>query len=135
MFLKKEEPLQHEVYNTKGIALNGYDMVAIVDQATIIKGNEEMVYPYKKVNWHFSSQENLEKFKNNPEHYIPQYGGYCAFGMSRGYKATTEIETWTLVGDKLFLNYNLEVKNDWLQNQQEFIKMADSNWATFKHKD
>lgn len=133
-FLKKDKPLESEIYNTSGIALNGYDMVDLVDLSTIKKGKREIMFSHKEVEWLFSSHENLERFRNNPERYIPQYGGYCTYGMSKGYKATTQIETWTLVDGKLFMNYNLDIKQDWLLNQKEFIQKADRNWSTIHHK-
>ena len=71
-------------------------------------------------------------FKANPEKYVPQFGGYCAYGTSRGYKAETDPEAWTIADGKLYLNYNLEVRATWNANQAEFINKANANWPTVK---
>ena len=63
---------------------------------------------------------------------MPQYGGYCAYGLSNGYKASITPEAFTIVDDKLYLNYNLEVKAEWLKQQKERIEKANINWEKLK---
>lgn len=133
-WIKKDKNLEEKIYSPNGIALNGYDMVDLVDHTTLQKGKKELAYTYQNAEWHFSSLENLNTFKRHPEQYVPQYGGYCAYGMSKGYKAPTEIETWTKVEGKLFLNYNQDVKKNWVNNRDTFIQQANTNWSTFQHQ-
>jgi hypothetical protein len=76
----------------------------------------------------------MEDFKANPEKFAPQYGGYCAYGMSKGYKAPTDPQAWTIAGDKLYLNYNKDVQQTWSKSQQEFIEKADKNWPEIAKK-
>ncbi|RXR28876.1 YHS domain-containing protein [Flavobacterium piscinae] len=133
-FIVKDKNLDAAIYSTNGMALNGYDMVDLVDHSTLQKGNKEIYYTYQETDWYFSSLENRNTFASNPEQYIPQYGGYCAYGMSKGYKAPTQIETWSIVEGKLYLNYNLEVKKIWINNQKDFIQQADKNWSTIQLK-
>jgi YHS domain-containing protein len=133
-WIKKDKNLEEKIYSPNGIALNGYDLVDLFDHSTIQKGKTEIAYSFQNTTWYFSSHENLNTFKRNPDQYIPQYGGYCAYGMSKGYKAPTQIETWTKVAGKLYLNYNQDVKKNWMNNQNTFIQQADKNWSTFQHK-
>jgi hypothetical protein len=65
---------------------------------------------------------------------MPQFGGYCAFGMSRGYKAETQPNAWTIVEGKLYLNYNTDVRQKWNEDQAGFIQKANENWAKVKQK-
>ncbi len=83
----------------------------------------------------FSSSENLELFKRNPEQYAPQYGGYCAYGMSEGHKAPTEIETWKILNNKLYFNYNQQVQKYGTRIFQGHIQQADKNWDKIKSKE
>jgi hypothetical protein len=76
----------------------------------------------------------LNLFKTSPEKYMPQFGGYCAFGMSRGYKAETQPNAWTIVEGKLYLNYNTDVRQKWNEDQAGFIQKANENWAKVKQK-
>ena len=94
-----------------------------------------MVYNWNEANWYFSSQKNLDQFKANPEKYAPQYGGYCAFGLSNGYKAPTDEDAWTIENDKLYLNYSLQVRQEWNKDRQQRIKQADQNWPSVRDKE
>src|ERR1043165_7150382 len=80
---------QDEIYVKDNAAISGYDVVAYFKESKPVKGIAEFTVSYKGVNWLFANKENAEQFKLNPEKYEPQYGGYCAFGCSRGYKAKT----------------------------------------------
>ena len=125
---------QDEIYAKEGVAVNGYDVVAYFKEAKPVKGIATNSVTYKGANWIFSSKENAELFKANPEKYEPEYGGYCAFGCSRGYKAKTSPDAWTIVDGKLYLNYNTDVRDTWNKDQQGYIKKADANWINIKYK-
>jgi YHS domain-containing protein len=123
-----------EIYSTSDGAIKGYDPVGIFTQNKAVQGEKSITYEWKGATWHFASKESKEIFAANPEKYAPQYGGYCAYGMSKGYKAPTEIDTWTIVDSKLYFNYNQSVKTEWNKKQAEFIIKADQNWPTAKSK-
>jgi hypothetical protein len=74
----------------------------------------------------------LDSFKNSPEKFSPQYGGYCAYGMAEGHKAPTEADTWTLVDGKLYFNYNQQVKESWSKDIPTYIVQANQNWEQIK---
>ena len=115
--------------NTKdGIAIQGYDPVAYFesDKATI--GQKEITTNFKDAVYYFSSEKNKVLFLKNPDKYAPQYGGFCAYGMSNGYEAPTQPEAFTIVDNKLYLNYNLKVKEMWLKEQTSRIEKANINW-------
>ena len=76
----------------------------------------------------FSSQENLDLFKEDPQKYEPQYGGYCAFAVAKGTTASIKPELFTIHDGKLYLNYNKKINDQWLDNKENFIKSADANW-------
>ncbi len=125
---------QDEIYVKDNAAINGYDAVAYFKEGKPVKGTAEFSVSYKGVNWNFANKENAEQFKSDPEKYAPQYGGYCAFGCSRGYKAKTSPDAWTIVDGKLYLNYNTDVRDTWNKDQQGYIKKADANWINIKYK-
>ncbi len=116
------------VFVTDAGAIRGYDPVAYFTQSKPVKGTPELKYAWKGADWHFASKENLDAFKADPEKYAPQYGGYCAYGTSSGYKAPTEAGAWTIVDNKLYLNYNRKVKETWSKDTPGYIKKADANW-------
>jgi YHS domain-containing protein len=123
-----------EVFAPDGKALNGYDAVAFFQDSKPVMGADSLSYSYKDVKWLFSTRAHLDAFKTQPEHFVPQYGGYCAYGTAEGHKAPTKPETWTIVNDKLYFNYNLKVKDAWSKDEQALIEKADKNWPELKDK-
>lgn len=121
-----------DVFITDNQAIGGYDPVAYFTESKPVKGNPDFSYAYKDATWLFSSAANRDAFKAAPDKYMPQYGGYCAYGTSQGHKAPTEPEAWTIVDGKLYLNYNPKVKTKWSENQAENIKAADQQWPKLK---
>jgi YHS domain-containing protein len=122
------------VFSTKKGAIQGYDPVAYFTLGKEVKGTETDTLVFQNATWHFADQANLNLFKTSPEKYMPQFGGYCAFGMSRGYKAETQPNAWTIVEGKLYLNYNTDVRQKWNEDQAGFIQKANENWAKVKQK-
>jgi YHS domain-containing protein len=115
-------------YNTKGTAINGYDPVAYFLQNKAVEGTDSYATDWSGSKWKFISQANLDSFKIAPEKYAPQYGGYCAYGCSENHKAPTDPNAFTIVGNKLYLNYSLKVKEFWLKDTVGKIKAADGYW-------
>ncbi len=122
------------VYQTDGIAIHGYDAVAYFQNEKPVKGKKEFEHQWTGAMWRFSSAENRDLFIKEPERYSPQYGGYCAYGMSSGYAAPTRPEAWSVVQGKLYLNYNLEVRKIWEKDRPGHIARADVNWPQIPKK-
>ncbi len=113
---------------TNGYAIKGYDPVAYFLKNKAVKGSDSYSYDWSGSKWKFSSKANLDSFKLSPEKYAPQYGGYCAYGCSENHLAPTDPHAFTIVGNKLYLNYSLEVKEYWLKDTTGKIKAADGYW-------
>lgn len=119
---------KHPVYVEKGVAINGYDPVAYFAQRAPVKGSELFKVEHEQVIWLFSSAENLAQFEHQPERYLPQYGGYCAYAMSHGFVVDTVPEAFTVLNDKLYLNYSLGVRETWLEDTKSYVDRADKQW-------
>ena len=135
IFLSYSSPAQKaEVFQMDGAAIRGYDPVAFFKEQKPVKGSTEFKSQWKGATWFFTSKENMDAFSHSPEAYAPQYGGYCAYGTARGYKAPTQIDTWTIVNGKLYLNYNKTVKDLWSNDTPGYIRKADGHWPVIKNK-
>lgn len=110
------------------LALQGYDPVAYFESNKAVQGNKEITADYNEARYCFTSEKNKTLFLNNPSQYEPQFGGYCAYGMSNGYEAPIQPEAFTIVDNKLYLNYNLKVKEMWTKEQAVRIEKAKVNW-------
>lgn len=124
-----------EVFAPEGKAIKGYDPVAFFRASKPVMGQDSLSYNWKNATWLFSNRKNMEDFKRDPEKYAPQYGGYCAYGTSQGHKAPTETDTWTIVNDKLYFNYNKKVQEIWLKDEQPLIEKANQQWPGIKNKE
>ena len=111
-----------------GIAVGGYDPVAYFKDGAPREGSAAFMTEWQGVMWRFSSAENLAAFKQNPQSFAPQYGGYCAFAVAKGATAKGEPLAWTIAGGKLYLNYSKAVRSTWRQDIPGNIAKADGNW-------
>ena len=75
---------------------------------------------------YFSTMSNRETFTAHPERFVPQYAGYCAWGVARGYKAAIDPESFTI--GKLYLNYSPPVFVSWRKDIPGYLRQADHNW-------
>ncbi len=124
-----------DVFQKDGIAIRGYDPVAYFKQNKPVKGIETIAYDWNGVKWLFYSDENKEEFKANPEKFAPQFGGYCAYGLSENHKSPTDPDAFTIVDGKLYLNYSLKVKELWNKDIPGRIKKANELWPALKSKE
>jgi YHS domain-containing protein len=120
--------------SAENLAIKGYDTVSYFAENGAVKGNPQYEFAWNGAKWLFSSRENMEKFKQNPEIYAPQFGGYCSFAVSHGYTAEGDPEAWKVVDGKLYLNYNQNVKEKWEAEQRKLIEDGNKNWQEFKTK-
>ena len=124
-----------EVFNSPDGAIHGYDPVAYFKENKPVKGDKKYSLSWKSASWYFANQQNLDAFKANPGKYAPQYGGYCAYGLANGYKATTDPDAWVISEGKLYLNYDKDVQVKWKKKQSEYIHSADKIWPGIKDKE
>lgn len=109
-------------------AINGYDPVAYFKEDKAVVGNTEITYQWKNADWSFSNEENKELFVKNPEKYAPQYGGFCAFAVTKGFTANSDPNTFEIIDDKLYLFDSEDVKADWRANLEESLQKGNANW-------
>lgn len=118
----------------QGVALKGFDAVAYFAVENAVEGSPTHEYVWNGAKWLFSTAENLQKFKQDPEAYAPQYGGYCSYAVSKGYTADGDPNAWKIVDGKLYLNYDQEVKEMWEKDEGQNIQKGEEHWVEFKTK-
>ena len=116
------------VYAVDGVAIKGYDPVAYFTDKKPVKGKAEFSYDWQGAKWLFASAEHRDAFAKAPEKYAPQYGGYCAYGVSQGAAVKVEPDLWTVVDGKLYLNYDKSVQKTWEKDIPGYIAQADKKW-------
>lgn len=115
-------------FSRGGSAINGYDPVAYFTEKRPQKGSKTNSLSWNGALWLFKSSKNKALFEANPHKYAPQYGGYCAYAVSKGATAKTEPDAWEIKSGKLYLNYNRTVHSIWKRDVPGNISRANANW-------
>jgi hypothetical protein len=115
--------------DSSGVAIKGYDTVAYFTEGQAIKGNPEFAFSWQDAQWYFSNARHRDLFAANPELYAPQFGGYCANGLSKGKVVAADPEEWTIVDGKLYIKFNRSARDSWRQDKTAKIKKAEEKWA------
>ena len=118
-----------------GLALDGHDPVAFFTDARPVKGRPEYTARYQGAEYRFATMEHQAAFAADPAKYAPQFGGFCAYGLSRGHTASVEIDTWQIVDGRLLLNYNQSVRKQFDAERTENLRKADANWPGVVEKE
>ncbi|MDM5147459.1 YHS domain protein [Candidatus Persebacteraceae bacterium Df01] len=111
-----------------GLGADGYDVISYFNDSKAVKGNEIYEEEWGGVLWRFISHKNRKQFFQDPQRYIPQYGGHCAYGVAQGYLVRGDPMAWSIRDDKLYLNYSQGIRTAWLANAQEFIRRSELSW-------
>jgi hypothetical protein len=114
------------------VAIKGYDTVAYFTEGQAMKGNSKLVASWNDAEWHFANVAHRDLFTANPERYAPQFGGFCANGLSKGKKVAADPEAWTIVDGKLYIKFSKAARDRWSKNRAENIKKAEESWAKYQ---
>lgn len=112
----------------RGLAVKGYDVVAYFVDGRAVPGTAAFEHAVGGVRYRFASAANRDRFAQEPQRYVPQYGGFCAYAVSKGYTADTDPLAWKIVDGRLFLNYDRDVQKIWEQDIPGRIQTGDANW-------
>ncbi len=117
-----------------GTAIEGIDPVAYFTDGRLVKGSPQHEARWMETKWQFASAANRAAFIAEPEKYAPQFGGCCAWAVSRGCTASIDPEAWTVHGGKLYLNYSKSVRAQWAEDISGNIAKGEANWPAIRAK-
>lgn len=120
---------------TTGLALRGHDPVAYFTAGAPTPGDVNITAEHNGATYRFATKANRDAFKADPAKFVPQYGGFCAFGTAMGYKVDGDPQVWSIVDNKLYLNLSKAVQTRWDEDRPGFIKTADGKWTAIADKD
>lgn len=115
------------------LALHGYDPVAYFTAGNPVRGTDALVHVHDGAAYRFSNAAHLDAFKRDPDRYMPQYGGFCAYGVSVGKKFDGDPTLWKIEDGKLYLNLNEEIYATFLKDVDGNIEKAEGNWPKIVH--
>ncbi len=116
------------------LALHGYDPVAYFTEGRARLGTAAFTAKHDGAAYRFASQAHKEMFEKNPERYVPQFGGFCAYGVAVGAKFDGDPTLFRVVNDKLYLNLNPDIQATWTKDVPGNIAKANRNWTKIREK-
>lgn len=116
------------------LAVHGYDPVAYFTEGKPMRGSDSLVHVHDGAAYRFASAEHLAMFEADPAKYLPQYGGFCAYGVSVGKKFDGDPNFWTVADGRLYLNLNEEISDTFNKDVAGAIEKADRNWTDIRRK-
>jgi YHS domain-containing protein len=115
--------------DSQGIILKGSDPVAFFKEGKPVQGNPEIATTYHGATYLFASDANKADFDKDPEKYVPQYGGFCAYGVSLGVLADPEgPNSFIIYKGKLYVCGNQGALKSFKTDIDKNIDTADKNW-------
>jgi YHS domain-containing protein len=119
-------------YAFSTVGVGGYDVVAYHTQNKALRGTGFHAARYEGVTYLFASKANHDTFLANPGRYLPEFGGYCAFGASVGKKIYADPTVWKLVDGKLYLNVDSKIQKKFEGDLRGNLDKAYANWPKLK---
>ncbi|GAA0772932.1 YHS domain-containing protein [Roseibium denhamense] len=118
-----------------GLALRGVDPVSYFTNGAPEDGDFSITSVHNGATYRFTSEDNKDLFEQNPEKYLPQYGGFCAFGTAMGVKVDGDPDLWKIVDGKLYLNLSESIQERWKKDTAGFIAKGDDQWTEIENVD
>ena len=145
-----------------GVVLKGYDVVAyhaLQPSEPGVQGVPAHSHTLKRENatytFHFVNEANRRAFSVNPEAYLPEFGGFCSYGIANEWNSVevppecADCETgwpwsqaimgppagvengWSIIAGRLYFNINPRYKALWESNAMDNIARARLRWQNY----
>lgn len=110
------------------VMLKGADVVAYFTQNRHVQGQARIKSVYEDVTFRFASAENKMLFDRDPKKYLPEYGGYCANGISYGIPWGGDADRFKMVGGKLYIFGGQGSLDGWNIDEKRNLDLAEKYW-------
>ena len=120
--------------NGQRVALKGYDPVSYFTPGKPEQGSSQYIFAFDDTTYWFTSAEHRDKFASDPEHYAPQFDGYCAIQLSRGNKVEADPEAFAITNGKLYV---FSMKKGMALFGRESVTIAEKaneNWPKMRNQ-
>ncbi|MEO9477071.1 MAG: YHS domain-containing (seleno)protein [Cyclobacteriaceae bacterium] len=132
---------QVQPVDENGLAIGGYDVVAYFSN-NAEKGSARYTATYEDATYQFVNAQNRDAFKKNPSRYLPQFDGYCAWGVAaKDSKFPINPETFDVIDGKLYLFFNGDFGGEafntaplWNAETSKLKTAAHAKWPSVKTK-
>jgi YHS domain-containing protein len=124
----KPAPKARVNVDSNGVILKGYDPVAYFTRHQAVKGNPAIQTRFGGAIYYFVSVADKVAFSKNPSRYVPQYGGFCAYHLSKGELKDSDPAAFFIYKGKLYVCSAADTAKEFRRNTDENVRKADDNW-------
>ena len=116
------------------LGVHGVDPVALSTLGAVAEGTAVHTVVDDGVAYYFATKSSADMFSKNPDQYLPQYGGFCAYAVAFGRKFDGDPQFADIVDGKLYLFVNGAVFAKYKKDPQRYITDADKMWPKIQSK-
>jgi len=109
---------------------------------TGVVGSSSYQTTYNGYTFYFLSQTNKDIFDSNPTTYMPQYGGFCAWGVAGETCPQYPWDAdclgpngnwghWTIQNQRLYFFFKAEAKAKFMDDPSTWISSGNTRWGTW----
>jgi YHS domain-containing protein len=117
----------------KRLALKGYDPVSYFTEGRPEKGSAEYQAAFDDATYWFKNAEHRAMFVADPDHYAPQFRGYCTVTLSHGSKLEADPEAWAIADGKLYVFGAKEAVPMFKTQTASIVEKASDNWVKLRN--
>ena len=110
------------------LGMHGFDPVSMFEADTPAIGDAVHTVEHDGVDYYSTSQDAQKRFETAPAEFLPQFGGFCAFGVYAGKKLDGDVRYADIKDGKLYLFVNAAIFEKYLENRDEVIAVANEKW-------
>ncbi len=111
------------------VLLKGADVTAYFTQGRYVQGSPQFKSVYEGVTLRFASAQSKALFDTAPQKYLPQYGGYCANGMSFAIPWGGDADIFKMIDGRLLIFGGQSSKDAFELDVPGNLKLAEKYWA------
>lgn len=115
---------------TRKPELKGFSPAAYLLQGKAVRGAPEHSVTYHGKLYYLSSDEEKKKFQEDPEKYLPRFGGLCttALGGSYGNRFAGDPEVFDVHEGRVYLFSSERARRAYQRSPQHYIGQAESRF-------
>ncbi|GMU65624.1 MAG: hypothetical protein AMXMBFR36_18980 [Acidobacteriota bacterium] len=117
-----------------GVAVDGYDVVAYFTEQAPVPGRPDLTSVHDGATYRFASAEHKAMFDAAPAKYVPAFGGFCAYAVSRKALRPIDPAIFHFVDGRLFLQHTKKAFDLFERDEAGNTKKADANWPRLVEK-
>jgi YHS domain-containing protein len=111
------------------LGMHGIDPVSMFDADAPALGDAAFTSSHDGVDYYFASAQAQQAFQADPDRFLPQFGGFCAFGVYVGKKLDGDVRYADIVEGKLYLFVNAAILEKYLKDKDAVLTGASATWS------